>query len=283
MVLKPFPPGKGVICMARALKGGIHKLKRAMLVVSFGTSCLDILEKTIAAVENEINEKYDSFEVRRAFTSSMIIKKLAKAGTHVDSVEIALKKLVAEKFEEVYIVPTHVIAGSEYEKIVSQANIFKTAFETLKIGKPLIYTTGDMERIVSIITKSIVLENGSALVLVGHGTKHCMNTVYGAIDYMFKEKGFENIFVGTVEAYPSNENVVKLVKKAGYNRAVIAPLMLVAGEHANNDMAGDGASWKNKFVKNGIKTEVMLKGLGEYEEIREMYISHIGECFGIWN
>lgn len=254
--------------------------KKAILVASFGTSCVDTLEKTIAAVEKRIQKEYFGFEVRRAFTSSMVIKKLSEAGVNVDSVSKALERLYGDGFEEVYVVPTHIIAGSEYEKLKAQAEMFIKNFGTLKIGKPLIHTTKDMETIVNIIAENIAPRKDSALVLMGHGTKHCMNSVYSAMDYMFKEKGFENIFMGTVEAYPLAANVLNLVKKAGYSKALIAPFMLVAGVHAKNDMAGSGESWKSKFNENGIAAEVVLKGLGEYEQIQGMYAERAGSVLG---
>ena len=256
-------------------------MKKAILVVSFGTSYKDTFKKNIAVVEDRIRKEYGEYEVRRAFTSGMIIKSLAEKGFYVDDVPLALKKLEKDGYDEVYIAPTHIIAGDEYEKAAALSEEYKDRFKVLKTGRPLIYSTDDMERIISVLMKEINIDKESALVFMGHGTEHYVNPVYGALDYMFKEKGYVNVFVGAVEAYPSLDNVIGLVKKAGYKKAVLTPFMLVAGDHANNDMAGDENSWKSAFTENGIKTDVIMKGLGEYAGIQELYIKHIKMYLGI--
>jgi len=249
---------------------------KAILVVSFGTTYKQSVEKTIAVVENKIEERYQDYVVKRAFTSSMIIKTMASRGEAVSSVTQALGMLLTQGVTEVYIQPTHIIAGDEYEKLIKFAMNFRDRFEVLKIGKPFLYTMEDMLLVADIVAKNIKTAKDEALVLMGHGTEHPVNMAYAAMDYIFKERGFKNIFMGTVEAYPALENVAKMVKNCGYKKVVLSPFMLVAGDHATNDMAGeDEDSWKTYFESMGMETRVMMKGLGEYQDIQEMYIEHI--------
>ncbi|MGE4214408.1 MAG: sirohydrochlorin cobaltochelatase [Anaerotignaceae bacterium] len=249
---------------------------KGILVVSFGTTHKKSIEKTIAAVESKIEECYPDYVVKRAFTSSMIIKTMASRGEAVSSVTQALGMLLAQGVTEVYIQPTHIIAGDEYEKLIKFAMNFRDRFEVLKIGKPLLCTMDDMFLVADIVSKNIEAQEDEALVFMGHGTEHPVNTVYAAMDYIFKERGCKNIFMGTVEAYPSLENVAKMVKNSGYKKVALSPFMLVAGDHATNDMASDDEeSWKTYFESMGMETRVIMKGLGEYLDIQEMYLEHI--------
>jgi Cobalamin biosynthesis protein CbiK, Co2+ chelatase len=255
---------------------------KGILVVSFGTTYKKSIEKTIAVVENKIQEKYPDYVVKRAFTSSMIIKTIMARGEAVSSVTQALGMFLAQGVKEVYIQPTHIIAGDEYEKLIKFAMNFRDKFEVLKIGKPLLYTIEDMFLVTDIISNNIEIEEDEALVFMGHGTEHPVNTVYAAMDYIFKERGCKNIFMGTVESYPSLENVAKMVKNSGYKKVVLSPFMLVAGDHATNDMASDDEeSWKTYFEANGMETRVVMKGLGEYQGIQDMYLEHINRYLQI--
>lgn len=255
---------------------------KGILVVSFGTTYKDSVEKTIAVVEEQIQKKYPDYVVKRAFTSSMIIKTMIERGEEIRSVTQALGQFIAQGITEAYIQPTHIIAGEEYEKLIRFAINFKDRFRVLKIGKPLLYTMEDMFFVADIIRENIKVEADEALVLMGHGTEHPVNTVYAAMDYIFKERCGKNIFIGTVEAYPSIENVAQMVERSGYKKVVLSPFMLVAGDHATNDMAGDDEdSWKLYFQNRGIKTRVLMKGLGEYADIQKMYLQHIQKYLDI--
>ena len=255
---------------------------KGILVVSFGTTYKESMEKTIAAVERKIEESYNNYAVKRAFTSSMVIKTIMARGEGINSVTQAMGIFLAQGITEVYIQPTHIIAGDEYEKLIKFAMNFRDRFEVLKVGKPLLYTMEDMFLVADIISKEIKINEDEALVLMGHGTQHPVNTVYAAMDYIFKERGNRNIFMGTVEAYPSLENVAKMVKNSGYKKVVLSPFMLVAGDHATNDMAGDEEeSWKKYFESIGMETRIVMKGLGEYKGIQEMYMEHISRYLQI--
>lgn len=256
--------------------------KKAILAVSFGTSYHETMEKTIGFIEKKISEKYREYDIFRAFTSSIIVKKLKGEGFDINGVKDELNRILNLGYEECYIQPTHMIAGIEYEKVLREAEEFKDKFKVLKIGKPLFQTTNDLKKLVKILGENIEFNDGEAVVLMGHGSEHCVNTVYAALDYMFKDFGYENFFVGTVEAYPDLETVLKFVKAKKYKKAVLMPLLMVAGDHALNDMAGDeDDSWVNIFNSNGVEARAVVKGIGEYVQVAEMYIEHIQEYLNI--
>lgn len=256
--------------------------KKAILAVSFGTSYHETMEKTIGFIEKKISEKYRECDIFRAFTSSIIVKKLKGEGFDINGVKDELNRILNLGYEECYIQPTHMIAGIEYEKVLREAEEFKDKFKVLKIGKPLFQTTNDLKKLVKILGENVEFNDGEAVVLMGHGSEHCVNTVYAALDYMFKDFGYENFFVGTVEAYPDLETVLKFVKAKKYKKAVLMPLLMVAGDHALNDMAGDeDDSWVNIFNSNGVEARAVVKGIGEYAQVAEMYIEHIQEYLNI--
>lgn len=252
-------------------------LKKAILAVSFGTSHEETRKKTIEAIENQLKEYFPEYEVRRAFTSGMIMKVLKKRDNiHIDNVAEALEKLEKDGFEELVLQPTHIINGDEYDKMVSQAESFKNRFKSISIGKPLLTESSDYEEVCRGIMKQFTdMKKEDVLLLMGHGTGHFADAAYAALDYRFKALGYENVFVGTVEGYPEFEDAMKQVRKYGPEKVILLPMMVVAGDHAVNDMAGDEEdSWKSMIEKEGYQVECILKGLGEFPEIRNIYIKH---------
>lgn len=252
--------------------------KKALLVVSFGTSHAETREKTIGAIEKNIAAIYPDYEVRRAFTSGMILKVLEKRdGIVIDNVAEAMSRLVSDGFEEVLVQPTHVIPGDEYDDMVGDVMLFEDRFKKISIGAPLLYSTEDYRKVISAVMEQFPdLGERDALVLMGHGTEHPINAVYAALDYQFKDMGYPNVFVGTVEAYPDVETVLKQVRAFGPERITLLPLMVVAGDHATNDMAGsEEGSWKSIFENAGYQVDCILKGLGEFQPIRDVYLEHI--------
>ena len=257
------------------------KNKKAILVVSFGTSHADTREKTIGAIEKEIADAYPDYEIRRAFTSGMILKVLEKRdGLSIENVKEAMDRLLSDGFHEVLVQPTHVIPGDEYDDMVEVIMNYTEQFEKLTVGVPLLFNTEDYRKVIKAVLEQFQnLNDQEALVLMGHGTKHCINAVYAALDYQFKEMGFTNVFVGTVEAYPDITDVVKMVELYHPKKVILLPLMVVAGDHASNDMAGDEEdSWKNIFEQAGYEVECILKGLGEFQAIRDIYLEHISQA-----
>lgn len=252
--------------------------KKALLAVSFGTSHEETRDKTIGAIEKNFAEAFPEYEVRRAFTSGMILNVLKRRdGIAIDDVTDAMERLIRDGFQEVLIQPTHVIPGDEYDDMVREVMPYADRFETLRIGKPLLYDTEDQRKVVRAVMEQFPdLGEREALVLMGHGTGHPINAAYAALDYLFKNMGYHNVFVGTVEAYPDIETILGVVDGFRPEKVVLMPLMVVAGDHAVNDMAGDEEdSWKIQFEQAGYNVECVLKGLGEFQSIRDIYLEHV--------
>jgi len=254
-------------------------MKSAILVVSFGTTKDETREKNIAAIEREIQNQFPEDTVRRAFTSGTVIRRLAQRGIQVDTVDQALEKLKLEGVESVAILPTHLLPGEEYEKLLSLSEPYRTAFRHFLVAKPLLYDTRDLKEVAEFIKESYPMREQEALVLMGHGTGHFANLIYPAMDYILKSSGMSNAFVATVEGYPEFSEVLDTVKAEHFTSVTLLPLMLVAGDHAMNDMAGaDDDSWKNQCAHAGMQVKCVLKGLGESDRIRKIYLRHLRDC-----
>ena len=253
--------------------------KQAILLAHFGTSHADTREKTIGAVEREVRAAFPEWEVRGAFTSGMILRILKKQGIKLQSVPEALETLLAEGFERILIQPTHMICGEEYDKLRFQAEPFRDRFAEFSVGLPLLSSTEDMREVCRFYDKEFPREADEALVLMGHGTTHFANAVYPAMSYIFSEMGFERILVGAVEGYPDIEIVRKELGRLGVKKVTVTPMMLVAGDHAVNDMAGEEPdSWKSLLEADGYQVKPVVRGLGEYAAVRELYLSHIRQA-----
>ncbi|RQD74754.1 MAG: precorrin-4 C(11)-methyltransferase [Halanaerobium sp. MSAO_Bac5] len=255
-----------------------EKEKKAILVVSFGTSYHQTRKKTIKACENKIAEKFSQYDLKRAFTSQMIIDKLQERdGITVDNPEQALQKLYEEGYQEVIVQPLHIINGSEVHDLIRTVKPFKNNFRKLKWGNALLSKTSDYFDMAEILKAEIKNDQqDQAVVLMGHGSSHAANSDYAALDYVLKERAMENYYVGTVEGYPEIEVVIEQLKKKDYKKVKLAPFMLVAGDHAQNDMAGeDKDSWKNSLEKAGYEVEIHLQGLGEYEGVQAKYAEKV--------
>ena len=251
--------------------------KKALLVISFGTSYKETREKTIEAIENKLRETFSEYDFYRAFTSRMIIKKLKnRDGLLVDTPLEALEKINKEGYSEVLCQSLHIINGIEYEMTLKEIEEYKNEFDKIELGKPLLTSEDDYDKaITAIVNNSPKLRDDEALILMGHGTEHLENSAYVRLDYKFKKKGFNNVFVGTVEGFPLIEDVIEHIKEIGIKKIYLMPFMIVAGDHAQNDMAGDEEdSWKSILEDKGYEVEVILKGLGEFEEIRSIFVEH---------
>lgn len=254
---------------------------KGILIVSFGTSYPDTRRVTIDAIESTIRSAHPDIPVYSAWTSKMIIHKLAETtGEKIWTVREALTQMSSDNITDVCIQPTHITNGIENDRMKEEALELENAFSSITFGDPLITSKEDMQTIVQIIANTFRrLTDEEALILMGHGSNHHANTVYAALDYMFKEMGFPRIHVGTVEAYPTFENALNLLKKQDIRKVHLAPLMIVAGDHAANDMAGDGDdSWASMCKKAGYEVICHLKGLGEYPEIQKMFLAHLEQC-----
>ena len=258
-------------------------MKKAILVVSFGTSYLEQLKNSIENVENKIRNQFKDYDVYRAFTSHMIIKKLEIVhGLIVEKPEELLEKLYIEGYEEVIIQPLHIIPGEEFSYIKNIEVYFKDKFKSIKVGRPIFYYQGieGLPEDYSLFIKSIkgIIEGEEAVVMMGHGTVHPSNAVYGALQSVLNDEGYKNVFVGTVKGYPNFISVLNKIKKRGIKKVLLMPLMLVAGNHAINDMTSEKEnSWKSMLEAEGIEVKLWTKGLGEVDEFAQLYIDRVDD------
>ena len=262
--------------------GGISPVntqtKKAILAVSFGTSHEDTRKVTIDAIEDSMREAFPEYPVYRAWTSKMIIRKLKnRDNIIVPTVREAMEQMISDGITDVLVQPTHVINGIENDLMKEDALSYRDSFHSISFGDPLLTTEEDSHKVIAAIAEEFSnITKKQALVFMGHGTTHFANSIYAALDYTFKDKGYHNFFLGTVEAYPSMESLKKMVKAYQPEEVVLAPFMIVAGDHAKNDMAGDDPeSWYSQFKDEGYEVKAVLKGLGEYKGIRRLFIDHI--------
>ena len=271
-----------------------------LLVVSFGTSFNDSRAEDIGGVEKALQEANPDWSVRRAFTAQIIINHVqARDGEKIDNVEQALDRAVENGVKNLVVQPTHLMHGAEYDELVDALDGYKDKFETVTIAEPLLGEVGsdatvvneDKAAVAEAITAEAVKtagfdsleaakEDGTAFVFMGHGTSHTAKVSYSQMAAQMEKLGYDNVFIGTVEGEPEEtacENVIAAVKEAGYTKVILRPLMVVAGDHANNDMAGDDDdSWKSQFVASGNfeSVDCQIAGLGGIDAIQQIYAAH---------
>ena len=253
--------------------------RQAVLVVSFGTSYNESRKATIGAIEKDIETAFPAYEVRRAFTSQIIIDKLKERdGLMIDNVEEALDRAVADGITTLVVQPTHLMKGYEYTDLAEELDAYRDRFEQIELAEPLLTEDADFDAVTNAIAeRTASYDDGeTAICFMGHGTEADANAVYGKLQEKITAAGFENYYIGTVEAEPGLEDVIAAMKEKGtYKKVVLAPLMVVAGDHANNDMAGDDDdSWKSILEKEGFEVECILEGLGQNASIRQIYTDH---------
>ncbi len=250
-------------------------MKQAILVVSFGTSYHDTLEKTILATEHAIARAFPSWEVRRAFTSGMILRKLKERdGISIDNVTEALNRLFQENFTRVVVQPTHVMHGEEYEKLTRMVNPWREQLQ-ISIGMPLLHCMSDYAGAAEAMLSWLPGPGKEeALVLMGHGTEHFANSCYAQMEYVLRTRN-DRVFVGTVEGYPELSDIlIRLKKRPEIRRVILSPFMLVAGDHVRNDMIGNTDSWKNRLEGQSYQVSCILRGLGECPGIQGLFVAH---------
>ena len=275
-----------------------------ILAVSFGTSFNDSRVADIKGIEDALQEANPDWSVRRAFTAQIIINHVqARDGEKIDNVDQALERAVDNGVKNLVVQPTHLMRGAEYDELVEAVENYKDKFETVKIAEPLLGEVGadadavnsDKEAVAKALTAEAVKdagydsldaakEDGTAFVFMGHGTSHTAKVSYSQMHTQMKDLGYDNVFIGTVEGEPeetSCESVIDAVEKAGYKKVVLRPLMVVAGDHANNDMAGDDDdSWLSMFKASGKfdSVDTQITGLGEIKDIQQIYVDHTAEA-----
>lgn len=251
----------------------------AILVVSFGTSFDDSREATIGAIEKDIEKAFPQYEVRRAFTAQIIIDKLKdESDLEIDNVTEALDRAVADGIKNLIVQPTHLMNGLEYNDLIDELDKYKDSFEQISVGAPLLTSDDDFDKVIAAITdatKDQAADEETAIVYMGHGTEADSNKVYADMQTKLTDAGYANYFIGTVEAEPSLDDVVAALKKGSYKKVVLSPLMVVCGDHANNDMAGDEEdSWKTILTNEGYEVETLMQGLGQIQAVRDIYVAH---------
>ena len=271
-----------------------------LLVVSFGTSFNDSRAKDIKGIEDALQAAYPDWSVRRAFTAQIIINHVqARDGEKIDNMEQAMERAVANGVKNLVVQPTHLMHGAEYDEMMEMIDSYRDKFESVAIAEPLLGEVGndatvinpDKEEVAKAVTAEAVqtagyesltaaAEDGTAFVFMGHGTSHTAKVSYSQMQTTMQTLGYDNVFIGTVEGEPeetSCENIIEAVKAAGYTKVVLRPLMVVAGDHANNDMAGpDEDSWLSQFNASGdfASVDCQIAGLGEIDAIQQQYVAH---------
>ena len=271
-----------------------------ILVVSFGTSFNDSRAEDIGGVEKALQAAYPDWSVRRAFTAQFIINHVqARDDEKIDNMDQALERAVDNGVKNLVVQPTHLMHGAEYDELTEAVENYKDKFESVKIAEPLLGEVGadetaineDKAAVAEAITAEAVKtagfdsldaakEEGTAFVFMGHGTSHTAKISYSQMQTQMEQLGYENVFIGTVEGEPEDtacEAVIEKLKNAGYKKVILRPLMVVAGDHANNDMAGDDDdSWKSQFEASGVfdSIDTQIAGLGEIDAIQQLYVAH---------
>lgn len=256
-------------------------MKKAILVVSFGTSHIEALKSSIEKIENRIRDEFKDYDVFRSFTAHSIIKKL-KERDNLDILipEEALEDLKDKGYEEVIVQPLHIIPGEEFDYIKGIVKHSKDKFKNIKLGRPIFFYQGmnGLPEDYTLFIESIkeLLENEESVILFGHGTEHPANAVYGMLQTVLVDEGYDNVFVATVEGYPTMENAIKKIKNKGIKKTKLVPLLLVAGDHAKKDMASDeDDSMKSKLEKEGIEVKLHMHGLGEVDKFEQLYVNRV--------
>lgn len=254
---------------------------KAILVVSFGTSYEDARKATIEQIEGDIAAAFPEYQIYRAWTSRVILSILKKRDQiSIHNVKEAMEQMLADGITNIIVQPTHILDGIENHTMKDEVLSYKDSFHSISFGTPLLSGQKDAETVIHAIGKRFEnLEKNTALVLMGHGTSHLVNCIYEELNHLFKKMGYPYIFLGTVEAKPSVEDLIYEISSENsfvVEKVVLAPFMIVAGDHAHNDMAGNHPdSWRSRFEAAGYQTESVLKGLGAYQKIRELFIEHV--------
>ena len=245
--------------------------KASVLMVHFGTTFDDTRKNTIDAVNDEAKKEFPDMEIREAYTSRIIMRRLKERGIVKDNPAEALDKLAKEGYTHIIVQPTNVINGVESKTLEQQLEMYKDKFKEIRTGSALLSTPEDYKAVAEIIDKEVgKVTDNEAVVLVGHGTHDNGNAAYPAMDYTAKSMGYK-FYVGTIEGFPEFDDVVRGLKKDNIKKVILMPFMFVAGDHANNDIAVD---WKEALEKEGFTVEVKLTSLGMMEDIRKMFIDH---------
>ncbi len=271
------PLYQGKVLKKGKKKMAADKEKRAVLLVSFGTSVPKTRARTIDRIEGELAQAFPQYRIYRAWTSRILIDKLFRRNKiRIPTVEEAVLQMQKDGITQVIVQPAHLVDGIENERMKEDVLRYGTAFEKISFGEPLLASTEDQKRVIEAIMKEFAfLEENDALVFMGHGTAHSANSVYAALDDMLKDLGYSHVFLGTVEACPSLDTLLGRVRAICPRKVFLAPFMVVAGDHAIHDMSGeDEDSWRSRFEAEHLTVECVMRGIGEYPGVRKIYVEH---------
>lgn len=249
--------------------------KAALLMVHFGTTHADTRSYTIDVLNQKAKEAFPELEVREAWTSQIVMRRMKERGVEMADPVTALNQLKAEGYTHVLIQSSNIIEGIEMESLRREVADIRPEFEEIRIGNPLLYTPEDYEAVIEALASRFT--GDKAVVLVGHGTYTPATAQYGMLDYMLKTKGYNHVHVGTIEGFPAFEEVVNQLEATGTKEILLLPFMFVAGDHAKNDIAGD---WKEELEEKGYEVTVLLEGLGQNAGIQEIFMDHIRFVMG---
>ncbi len=257
----------------------------AILVVSYGCSKAEMREKTIDRIEADIQEAYPEYAVSHAWTSEIIRRKhYGQEGIQVPGVREAMEEFLKQGIRKVAVQPTHLLNGLENRRMTEDIQIFTGDFSQLVIGSSLLDSYEDRQKVVQVIGEEIELKKDEALVLMAHGLRDGGDVALGELDEMFRDLGYENTFLGSMEGQPDFWSVLERIRRRNVKRILLAPFMIAAGKHAERDLGGEQEdSWKCRFEAAGYATACILKGLGEYAGIRRIFTGHAGDSLRILN
>ncbi|MDR2658697.1 MAG: sirohydrochlorin cobaltochelatase [Spirochaetaceae bacterium] len=282
--LKPILMAVSIMCILSSCASSPEGKsgKPVLLVVSFGTSFNDSRALTIGAIESALAAAYPDFEVRRAFTSQIIIDVIKRReGEKINNVTEAMQQLVKDGVTDLVVQSTHLMDGIEYHEMLDAVKPFEKKFKSVRYGKPLLSSDADYDNLIKSITDETkqYVAAGTAIAYMGHGTEADSNADYEILAGKLAAQGYTNYLIGTVEAEPSIDDVVNQAGALGVKNIVLLPLMIVAGDHANNDMAGDEEdSWKSILESKGFTVTTVLKGLGQYKGVQQIFVRHVSDA-----
>lgn len=257
-------------------------MKKAVLLVSFGTSYAEARENSLENIYRELSAVDGQIPVYQAYTSGVIIRKLEEQQIRIDTVEEAVRKALDHQVGCLYVVPTHMIPGIEYQKLIKILEPYQSAFQKLQISSAVLDRKEDCRKLVPVLRDILGIRQGYEYILMGHGTEDDANIRYAQMNEAFASAGLTNVRIASVEARPDLMDAISYLQNAGkVDKVVVHPFMVVAGDHARNDMAGEDDSYVSELQSLGYQVEAVIKGLGEYPQFRQIYVNKLREMLGL--
>ena len=250
--------------------------KKAILLVSIGTSKVDALEHTTLQMLEEAKDRFKGYQCYLAFSSEVILEKINKiSDTKYLGVDAAFEKMQLDGIQDIYVQPTFLLGGLECDKLLKQIEMHRINFRSIQMSSSLLVQKEDYIHTLQAILSSTPLEEDEALLLIGHGTTHSANTTYQNLEYTAYTQGYRHVFVGTIESEKSRRMLLRKLQVSGYRKICIMPFLFVAGYHAWKDISIEPGSWKYMLLEEGYEVRALMRGLGEFEEIRKIFLGHL--------